>query len=135
MASHGTISKSFVFAAIVAAAVLTMSDHAQAQSCASSSQRTVDARGPVTLTGTLRRGRGTHPARGRFTYYYIEFSSPVCVANVENISDGSRSDYNDVTRLQVMNPTRPRVGRSVTVTGMIDHSHTAWHVEELLLIP
>ncbi|MFO0557671.1 MAG: hypothetical protein U0269_06600 [Polyangiales bacterium] len=127
--------KSCALAALLAGSLLAHHGEAHAQSCASSSLRTVDARGPVTLTGTLRRGRGTHPARGRFTYYFIELSAPVCVANVESMSDPSLSDHDNVARFQIMNPARPRLGRPFTVTGTISEGHTAWHVEELLLIP
>lgn len=123
--------------ALTAAALATLlaSEAAFADQCASSANRTVDARAPVTMTGVLRRGRGQHPARGRFTYYYIELASPVCVANVESLEGQQLEDHDGVRRLQIMNPPRPRVGRPWSVTGTISVGHTAWHVEELLLLP
>ena len=130
-----SLLKSCALIAAVSLSLLAQGREARADSCASSSLRTIDARGPVTLTGTLRRGRGTHPARGRFTYYFIELAAPVCVANVEGTSDDARSDHDNVSRFQIMNPSRPRVGRPLTVTGTISEGHTAWHVEALLLIP
>jgi hypothetical protein len=121
-------SGSFAFVA------LAQHTAAHAQSCATSSNRTIDALGPVTITGTLRRASGEHPARGRFTYYYIELPSRVCFANVESIDGSSRQDHDVVTRLQIMSPRRARIGRTITMTGSIVVGHTAWHVEELLLL-
>jgi hypothetical protein len=59
----------------------------------------------------------------------------VCFANVESVDGSSREDHDGVTRLQIMSPRRARIGRMITVTGTIAVSHTAWHVEELLLLP
>jgi hypothetical protein len=58
----------------------------------------------------------------------------VCVANVGIMSDDDRSDHDNVSRFQISNPSRPRVGRPLSVTGTIIYGHTAWHVEDLLLV-
>jgi hypothetical protein len=118
--------------AIIALSAFGVERNALGQ-CSASAYSTLDARHPVTVTGVIRRGRGTHPARGRFTYYFIQLPRPVCVANVDNIQSGQIEDMDDVDRFQLMTASRPRVGRTVTITGVVSVAVSAWH-EELLLL-
>jgi len=124
---------------LAAAVVFLPPAAAHADSCATSSNRTIDATHPVTLTGRFRRGTETHPGRGTFVYYFLELPSPTCIANVPEYglawkNGPLRRDYDGVTRLQIPKPRGAQVGQTITVTGTIFMGMTVWYVEDLSLM-
>lgn len=95
-----------------------------------------DAKGAVTVTGTLTVGRFEHPNGQEVRPFILELAQPVCVAF--RTMDDQPTQVDGVTRLQLAGEFDPdRAGRlrnqPVRVTGSFFEAHTAWHITDVLI--
>ena len=94
----------------------------------------------VEVTGTVVKGKHEHPTGTWFDILLLKLDKPASIKG-DGEKDSLNVSENHITEIQVSstdNATLKRIGalngKKATLTGTLFHSHTAWHVRELVLM-
>ena len=94
----------------------------------------------VEISGTLVKGKQEHPNGTWFDFLLIRLAEPASIKG-DGASDGLNVAEDHVTEIQVSSADdalRKKAwalkGKKATLKGTLFHSHTAWHVRELVLM-
>lgn len=94
----------------------------------------------VEITGTLAKGKHEHPNGTWFDFQLLKLAAPASIKG-----DGGEDSFNvsegKITEIQISSQDdalRKKLaklnGKKATLTGTLFHSHTAWHVRELVMM-
>lgn len=94
----------------------------------------------VQVTGTLSKGKSEHPNGTWFNILILKLSEPASIKG-DDAKDSINVSEDKITEIQVSsmdNAILKKIGaldgKKVTLSGTLFHSHTAWHVRELVLM-
>lgn len=94
----------------------------------------------VTVSGTVAKGKHEHPNGSWFDVLILKLAEPASIKG-DGVKDSMNVDEKNIIEIQVSSTDGALLkrlgalnGRSVTVSGTLFHSHTAWHVRELVMM-
>ena len=94
----------------------------------------------VQITGTVAKGKHEHPNGTWFNILILKLGEPASIKG-DDTKDSINVSEDKITEIQVSSTDNAILkkigaldGKKVTLSGTLFHSHTAWHVRELVLM-
>ncbi|HEY2574004.1 MAG TPA: DUF4431 domain-containing protein [Verrucomicrobiaceae bacterium] len=93
----------------------------------------------VEISGKISKGRAQHPNESWFDFQVIKLDTPASIKG-DDSGDSVNESEAHITEIQIYS-TDPALrkklgalnGKKATLKGTLFHSHTAWHVRQLVL--
>lgn len=94
----------------------------------------------VEITGTLTKGKHEHPNGTWFDFQLLKLAAPASIKG-DGEEDSLNVSEEKITEIQlasqddaILKKLAKLNGKKATLTGTLFHSHTAWHVRELVMM-
>lgn len=94
----------------------------------------------VEITGTLSKGKHEHPNGTWFDFQLLKLAAPASIKG-DGEKDSLCVSEDNITEIQVSSTDATVLkklaslnGKKAILTGTLFHSHTAWHVRELVFM-
>jgi hypothetical protein len=94
----------------------------------------------VQVTGTLVKGKHEHPNGTWFDILLLKLNEPASIKG-DGEKESMNVSENHITEIQISSTDNAILkkaggmnGKKVVLTGTLFHSHTAWHVRELVMM-
>lgn len=94
----------------------------------------------VEITGTLSKGKHEHPNGTWFDFQLLKLAAPASIKG-NGEEDSLCVSEDNITEIQVSSTDATVLkklaslnGKKAILTGTLFHSHTAWHVRELVFM-
>jgi hypothetical protein len=94
----------------------------------------------VQVTGILAKGKHEHPNGTWFNILILKLNEPASIKG-DGAKDSINVSEDKITEIQVSSMDNVILkklgaldGKKVTLSGTLFHSHTAWHVRELVIM-